>query len=127
MVPPAPGRISTTMCWAKPFAISLARMRATTSPLPPAGYGTTRRNGRVGKSAPAAAPASASARNAPAAPRLAKRPQIGFAEKGIAHARHRVRPAVVVDLRTLRRGARPAVPADLLHIVVELHGIAVGI
>src|SRR5262249_2166761 len=50
IVPPAPGRVSTTRCCPRPFAMSAASIRATPSPLPPAGYGTTSPRGRAGNS-----------------------------------------------------------------------------
>ena len=34
---------------------------------------------------------------------------------------------LIVDLAALRRRARPAVPADLLHVAVELDRVAVGV
>src|SRR6185437_887004 len=51
----------------------------------------------------------------------------GFAEKGVAAGGDRLGPAVVVDLRPVGRRAGVAVPADLLHRVVELHEVAVGV
>src|SRR5256885_16469503 len=33
----------------------------------------------------------------------------------------------MIDFRTKSRRARPAVPAHLLHVVVELHGVPVGV
>src|SRR5689334_2994136 len=59
--------------------------------------------------------------------RSAQRPHVDLAEEGVAAALHRLGPACVVDLRPLRRGPRLAVPADLLHVVVELEGEAVRV
>src|SRR5205085_117889 len=55
------------------------------------------------------------------------RAQKGLAKEAIALARYGFRPLVVVDLRPLAGRARPAVPADLLHVVVELQGEAVRV
>jgi hypothetical protein len=52
MLPPAPGRLSTTTCWPS-FSLSLGTsMRTTASALPPGGKVTTIRIGLLGKSLP---------------------------------------------------------------------------
>ena len=45
MAPPAPGLLSTTTGWPMSVEICSARMRATTSMVPPAGAGTIMRTG----------------------------------------------------------------------------------
>src|SRR5262245_14042574 len=48
MLPPAPGRFSTTTCCPKLFAISRASRRAMVSALPPGGNGAMKRIGLDG-------------------------------------------------------------------------------
>ena len=48
MLPDAPLRLSTTICWPSGFASSFATIRATRSTLPPGGNGEMMRIGLLG-------------------------------------------------------------------------------
>src|SRR5581483_144279 len=55
------------------------------------------------------------------------RTQERLALVGVAHRLEGFRPDARRDLAALRRRARATVPADLLHLVVELQAVAVGV
>src|SRR4051812_19776794 len=101
MLPPAPGRSSTTTFSPSTFAISAATGRATTSAEPPAAYGTIMAIGRDGnRCACAAADASSSdtiSNRRTLSPLLLLRQRVGAASAGDEFA------GLVVDERFAAR------------------------
>src|SRR5207253_7501835 len=58
---------------------------------------------------------------------LAERALKDLVGVGVRERRQYLGPALAIDFAALGGGAHPAIPADLLHVIIELDAVAVGI
>src|SRR5215471_10594204 len=120
------------------WRMSTARLISISSPAAPRSSISRRNDGGPSKGPPS----PPSLGDAPAAPRrpsrmgrarletsvtlLSPRPLERLVDVRVGQRLERIGPRLE-EMSTLCRRARPAVPADLLHVVVELYGVAGGI